>query len=294
MGRAGRWGLTALVVLVVVAAGVAGSIYVGSERELDRVYPVPSTALSLPTDPASLGEGRRLAVVHGCLKGCHGREGEGGVMFDDPKIARVVAPNLPAAAQKYDASALAAIIRNGVRPDGRSVLVMPSEAFVALDDGDLAKTIAFLKSMPPSTPPQVAMAYGPLGRLGLATGRFKTAAHLIAETVPPPEVAADTDNRGRYRARTVCGGCHAPALNGAETPSFTSPDLALVVGYTQLSFETLMRTGMAPGNRVVGMMTVAARDHLSSLTDAEIGALYVYLHGLAEARAMRAQAARAR
>src|SRR6185369_11318779 len=135
-------------------AGVAGLaviayavLYVLSEQALNRTYPVPAVTLSIPTDAESIQEGRRLATVRGCLPGCHGKAGEGEVMFDQPIVARVVAPNLTVAAKKFNAAELAGIIRNGVRPDGRSMLVMPSQTYAALTDQDLARIIAFLKTL---------------------------------------------------------------------------------------------------------------------------------------------------
>ena len=68
------------------------------------------------------------------------------VMFDDPKIARIIAPNLTAAVQRYSDSQLAAIIRNGVRPDGRSVVVMPAKAFLVMTDADISRIIGYLRS----------------------------------------------------------------------------------------------------------------------------------------------------
>ena len=41
-----------------------------------------------------------------------------------------------------------------------------------------------------------------------------------------------------------------------------------------------MRTGAPLGGRKLGMMREVARDNLSALTDAEIAALYSYLHAL--------------
>ena len=64
------------------------------ENSSHATYPAPLVALTIPTDPQSVEEGRRLATVHGCVHDCHGKEGEGRVMFDDPKIAQLVAPNL--------------------------------------------------------------------------------------------------------------------------------------------------------------------------------------------------------
>jgi hypothetical protein len=56
-----------------------------------------------------------------------------------------------------------------------------------------------------------------------------------------------------------------------------------VYSYTPEGFTQLLRTGVALGGRQLGMMSEEARNNLSHLTDAEISALYAYLHGMPEA-----------
>ncbi len=255
-------------------------VYVLSERVLRHTYPVPTVAISIPTDPASIAEGRRLATVRGCFGGCHGKQAEGAVMFDQPMIARIVAPNLTAAVRKYSDSELAAMIRNGVRPGGRSMMVMPAEAFALLTDDDLARIIAFLKSLPAVEGSGPSVSLGPLGRLGLAIGQFKPVAELIAETVPPPEATSEEAAYGRYLARTTCAACHGTSLRGASNPDFTSPSLQLVAAYSPEAFTQLTRAGVALGGRNLTTMSPWARQHLSHFTDVEIAALYGYLHAM--------------
>ena len=263
--------------LVIVAYAVA---YVASERIMRRTYEVPAVAIAIPTDAESIAEGRRLATTRGCVNGCHGKNAEGAVMFDEPMIARIVAPNLTAAVRKYSDAQIGAIVRYGVRPDGRSMLVMPAEAFVWMTDADLGRIIAFLKSLPPSTGPEPGISPGPLGRIGLATGKFKTVTQLIADTQPPPEAASAQAGFGRYLARTTCAQCHGTNLRGDSTPDFTSPDLRIVAAYSPEAFAELMRTGVPLGGRKLGTMGPLARQTLSQFTDAEIAALYSYLHAL--------------
>ena len=283
MSRLLRWVGLALGIVVALGIIAFGIVYVLSERILRRTYEVPMVAVSIPTDPAAIVEGRRLATVHGCFADCHGREGEGRVMFDQPMIARIVAPNLTTAVRRYTDTQLATIIRQGVRPGGRSMLVMPSEAFVALTDADLEKILAFLKSLPQVAGPGPSVSPGPVGRIGLIAGKFKTAAQLIAETIPPPEATAKEAEFGRYLARTTCAPCHASNLRGASTPEFTSPSLQVVAAYSPDAFAELLRTGVALGGRNLRTMSVYARKNLSHLTDAEITALYSYLHAMPEA-----------
>lgn len=283
MKRLLRWAgviLGTLVGLVVVAYGV---VYVLSERVMRRVYEVPRVTLSIPTDAASIAEGRRLAVVRGCFAGCHGREGEGAVLFDQPLIARLVAPNLTTAVRRYSDAELAAIIRNGIRPDGHSVFVMPSRAFAVLSDDDLGRIIAFLKSLPERPGPGPAIALGPLGRIGVATGKFKTEAQHIAETVAPPEIAGEQPAFGRYLARTICAHCHGTDLRGDSNPDFTSPTLRVVDAYSPEAFTQLLRTGVALGGRQVKVMGAVARQELAYLNDGEVAALYSYLHAMPDA-----------
>ena len=280
MKRLLRWlgiAVGSVILLAIVAYAV---VYVLSEQALRHKYPLPPIALSIPSDPESVKEGQRLAAVRGCLPGCHGRNGEGEVMFDQPMIARITAPNLPAAAKKYGNNELAAIIRHGVRPDGRSMLVMPSQTYAALTEQDLGRIIAFLKSLPAVPGPGPAISAGPMGRLGLAMGKFKMAAQHIAETVPPPTATGEAAMRGRYLAQTICSECHGTSLRGDSNPSFTSPDLRMTKAYSPEAFARLMRTGIAIGDRTLGVMTTQSKNNLSHLTDAEIAALYSYLHSL--------------
>lgn len=278
MKRLLRWtgiGLGSLVGLGIIAYAV---LYVLSERVLRRTYDIPAVAISIPTDAASITEGRRLATLRGCFGGCHGKQAEGEVMFDEPMIGRLVAPNLTATVRKYSDAELAVIIRNGVRPGGRSVLVMPSEVFAGLSDEDLSRTVAALKSLPAVAGPDASVSLGPLGRIGIATGEFKPAAQFIAESVPPPDATNEEAAHGRYLARTICAQCHGTSLRGDSNPSFSSPSLQVVAAYSPEAFVQLLRTGVPLGGRKLKVMGAAARENLSYLTDAEIAAIYSYLH----------------
>ncbi|HYM29431.1 MAG TPA: c-type cytochrome [Steroidobacteraceae bacterium] len=281
MKRLLRWiGIAVLSIAALAIVGL-GIVYALSERILTRTYPLPAVAVRIPADPAELPEGRRLATVHGCLRGCHGKQGEGEVMFDQPLIGRIVAPNLTAAVRRYTDAQLVTIIRHGLRPDGRSVVVMPAQEFGILTDSDLGHILAFLKSLPPAAGPAPSISLGPVARLGFATGKFKTAAQLISSAVPPPEAAGDEAARGRYLARSTCSECHGADLRGDSNPDFTSPNLQVVAAYTPAAFTQLLRTGVPLGARTLPTMGMAARENLAHLTDAEIAALYTYLHGLA-------------
>lgn len=269
--------LSAVVGLLIVASV---AIYGLSERILRHTYEVPSVAITIPTDPESIQEGRRLATIRGCFGGCHGKEAGGDVLFDDPKIARIVAPDLTRAVRRYSDSQLAVIIRNGVRPDGRSVIVMPSAAFTGVSNADLGRILAFLKSLPASSGPGPSISVGPLGRIGLVTGQLKVEAELVARAASPPAAKPQEGELGRYLARTVCAECHGTSLRGDSNPDFTSPDLRVVAAYSPDTFTRLLRSGVAVGERQLRVMSPRARNNLVRLNDAEISALYSYLQTL--------------
>jgi hypothetical protein len=159
MKRLLRWFGIALGNLAAFAIIAYAVVYVLSERVLRRTYQVSAVAISIPTDPASITEGRRLATIRGRFGGCHGKQAKGVVMFDEPMIGRVVAPN----------------------------------------------------------------------------------------------------------------------------PDFTSPSLQVVAAYSPESFAQLLRTGVALGGRKLDTMSPLSRNNLSHFTDAEIAALFSYLHAMPEA-----------
>jgi cytochrome c553 len=269
--------------LVGLVIGAVAIVYVRSELMLRQRHPVQRVALAVPSDPTSIAEGQRLALLTGCSGMCHGREGHGAVMFDNPLLARLVAPNLALAARRYDDAALEGIIRQGVRPDGRSVIVMPAECYRVMTDADLGRIIAYLRTLPvPAGETPAGTEVRLLGRVGFALGKFRLATQMLAEPREPPAGTDATTTHGRYLARIVCGHCHGRDLRGQSNPEFTSPPLQVVRGYGADDFTRLLRTGAALGDRELKMMSPAARHNLSHLTDDEIAALYAYLHTLPE------------
>jgi mono/diheme cytochrome c family protein len=168
-----------------------------------------------------------------------------------------------------------------VGPEGRSLVIMPSQVFVGLTDEDLGRIIGFLKSLPVVAGPGPSISVGPVGRAGLAIGKLKLAAQLIAETVPPPEVPTKEAAYGRHVARTTCAQCHGTDLR--SEPGFASPDLRVVVAaYSPEAFSQMLRTGVGPDGRNLGGMSAWARNNLSHLTDSEIAAVYSYLRSMPE------------
>ena len=270
-------GLAALALLLVVAVGV---VYLLTEIRLRRRHPVPADSVALPSDSLSIAEGRRLALIRGCAGGCHGDNVEGKVFFDDPLIATLAAPNLTAAVREYSDAELAAIIRHGVRPDGRSVIAMPSDKFRRLADADLGKIIAYLRSEPPVEGQGRHVRVGPMGRVGMLAGMYAPTVDYVkrAEQLDARYPDDGSTAAGAYLARTACAECHGLDLRGESggTPA-GAPDLRVVSAYSPEEFARLMRTGVAVGGRTLGLMSETARGRFVHFTDGEIDDLYRYL-----------------
>ncbi len=285
MRRFFRWARNVLLALVAVVLAAYGVIYFVSQRTLRRAYGEPLVSLTIPTDSAAIAEGKRLAQLRGCSGGCHGQEIEGETFLDDPLLARIVAPNLTEAVRRYSDPDLARIIRRGVRPDSHTVVVMPSEMFSVLTDADLAKIIAYLRSVPRMPGPLPDVRLGPLARLGIVLKQYEPAVALVhradslTATYPGP---GDVTARGAYLARTSCTECHGVKLTGSDVGGTKTPDLKIAAGYSSDAFTRLLRTGKGLEGRELGMMSEVARGRFTHFTDAEIAALRTYL--LARAR----------
>ena len=288
-GRLPKWLAIAGAVVGGLVVLAAAGIYLRSMVVRGRTYDVPLVPIAVPADSLSVAEGARLAATRGCAA-CHGPRLEGRVFFEERGVARLVAPNLTRAVREHSVAELARVIRHGVRRDGTSVFAMPSATFAGLSDADLGRLIAFLQAAPPVDGPGYELTLWPLGRVGVATGKFKPVAAAIDHAAVgggATGALATADGRtplrnpkvvGGYVARTACTECHGADLRG--DPSIGGPNLAVVAGYSEADFTALLRTGVASGGRELGLMSAAARQRFVHLTDAEVLGLYLFLRAL--------------
>lgn len=263
---------------IAVLSGLALSlIYLASEPQLRRTYEVELRPIFVPTDAASIEEGRRLATIRGCSDGCHGKGVSGTVFWYAPWTGRMVAPDLTRVAAQLSDPELERVIRQGVRKNGRTTWGMPSSMFYHLSDRDLGTIIAFLRSLPTGSGPETEVSFGPLGRIEILKNPLYAYAEEIAAGAP---WMSEADARGehalgRYLALTVCTECHGMALTGADDG--TAPNLAIVAAYSKPAFERLMTTGAPVGGQKLGLMEEVAITRFSQLTKVEVDALYNYL-----------------
>lgn len=277
MNRVAKWSAIVLVGLIVLVLLAGATVYAASEVVLRRSYDVPLEEIAVPTDTAAIAEGRRLAIIRGCYDGCHGPGFEGQVFWDEPWIARLVAPNLTQVAAQHTDAELERIIRDGVRPDGTSTWGMPSASFYHLSDQDVGSIIAFLRSVPVSDGPATEVQIRMLARLGVLAGEFppqaQTIEHGAARFGEQPR--SDTVAFGQYLAATICTECHGLDLQGGQGGG--TPTAFMAAAYSEEEFTRLMRTGIALGDRELDLMKEVAQGRFSHMTDDELHALHTYL-----------------
>jgi len=277
MAKASRWlgyAIGALLVLLLIAAAW---LWLASSRTLNAQVKSRPESLVKPT-PAAIANVERRARTLGCIS-CHGEGLAGKTFMDVGMVARLHASNLTRVAERASDQQLARAIRQGIGTDGRSLLVMPSEAYQHLTDEETSALVAYIRRLPRTGAPSPRRSIGPLGRLGIATGSFQTSPALAAEyrQRPAPDFG-QTHVLGRYLAQTTCSGCHGSDLGGRKvSPEIVAPDLNIAGAYDLPSFTRLLRAGVAPGDKPLKEMRQVAREDSRFYTDEEIAALHAYL-----------------
>lgn len=284
MRRLGRWILYSLAGLGLAAIAV---VYWGSARVLGREYTARPEPL-VPVVPAALADVPRRAKLYGCLS-CHGDGLAGNDMLGDPRVGVVMAPNLPALARTRTDQQLAAAIRQGIGENGRSLFVMPSGMFSRLPPEEVSALIAWIRSLPVRDGGGSRIALTAVGRTYVLLGDIPPQAELVDEYQHrmPADLGPKYAN-GRALAANICAECHGPSLEGGKrahadmNPSFgtklpETPDLDIVGAYDLAAFTKLLRTGVSPSGKKLGMMASVSRNDFKHFTDEEIEALHSYL-----------------
>ena len=283
MAKLLRWaayGVAGIAGLLLIAAA---SVWLLSSQKLSSA-PAPHKEHLAQPAPSQLADAPRMAHALGCFS-CHGEGLRGNKMFDQPMIGTIWAPNLTFMAAHASDDQIARAIRQGISDEGPPLVVMPAESFQFLSDEEVASLIAMIRALPRGGARTPEPRFGPIGRFGLAIGRFNTAPTLIAKFSheQPIDVGARFEP-GRRIAMLNCSSCHGPRLGGQEAaPGEISPDLMIVGAYDLPAFKKLLRTGVPAGGQKLRMMGPTARSDLSHLTDSEIEQLHSYLVARAQA-----------
>ena len=286
MKRALKWTGIGLggVILLLVVTGI-GLMIAGNAR-INRAHALEATQVVVPTNEEALARGEHLVEVF--CRDCHGEDLGGQVMVDDPMLGAIYANNITNVAERYSDEDLVMAIRHGMDPDGRHLMLMPSDFFVHLSAEDLGAIIAYLKTVPAAGVEQPAIALAPIGRILVGAGALEMlfSAAVTDHDLPFPDmppIGADK-TYGGYLAQG-CQGCHGLGFVGQTLPSPGSPvapnltPAGTLGGWTEDGFVTTMRTGLTPSGRVLDPLNMPWPSY-AKLGDDELRALWLYFSSL--------------
>ncbi len=136
-------GLGGLAGLLLIALLI---VYIWSEAILRQHYEAEPEAL-VKAPPELVAQGYRLGRLHGCLS-CHGEGLVGNAVFEAPLVGDIIAPNLTKLVRRSTDEELSIAIRQGIAPDGRGLLVMPSAVAQRMPPEETAALVARMRSLP--------------------------------------------------------------------------------------------------------------------------------------------------
>ena len=273
--------LLAVLGIVVLVLAVRGFM------RIDRTYSNPVANVTVASSPERIATGEKFARV---CTGCHSSNGQlplGGQAFfggaGGPPFGTLWAPNLtPTHLGTWSDGEIIRAIREGVGKDGRSLVIMPSEAFHGLSDDDVQSLVAYLRSQPAIQPDSPGKALNILAALTIASSDAAyTAQSPISGPVTAPPVGA-TPQYGDYLTRVVgCRSCHGANLQGAIPPGsdtgVMSPNLVdFAKNVSADQFISTLRTGKTPTGYVLNPEEMPWRD-FEKFSDDDFRAIYSYL-----------------
>jgi mono/diheme cytochrome c family protein len=276
-----------LVVLGLLAVGVT----LLSQRKYERTLDIKVAPVAYVDTAEAIARGKYLFESRGCAE-CHGGDGAGRVFIDNGASMRARSPNITRAPGSvvtgYKEVDWVRAIRHGVKPDGRPILIMPSEDYNRLTDADLAALVAYTRSLPPAAGTAAELTLPFIFKAMYVAGVVTDAPERIDHTLPPAQPVAEQVNaaHGAYVAN-MCLGCHGARLTGGKIPggppdwpaaADLTPASAVMKSYDSVDkFKSMLRTGKAPDGRALQVMPFPT---LKQLNDTDVEALYLYLKTL--------------
>jgi mono/diheme cytochrome c family protein len=292
MHRLFKISLSGVGVIVALGAGTVAYAEFGSRQKLNRVVALDVEPVAAVTSPAALERGKYLFESRGCAE-CHGPNGAGKIMIDSGGFF-VKTPNITPAEGSVVANFTdldwVKVIRHGVKPDNRPLLVMPSEDFARYTNDDVAAIIGYAKSLPAAAGTPAEFHIPMPVRLFYALGFVRDAAEKIDHTLPPTQPVAATDvlAHGAYVAN-ACLGCHNTSLSGGPVegaPPDWPPAANLTPGEgsamlrypTETAFATMFKSGKRPDGS--GISDVMPFGMLKEFSSEDVSAVYAYIRTL--------------
>jgi mono/diheme cytochrome c family protein len=278
--------------LLIAALG----LYAKTRMQFNKIYHVQVESVVIPTNADSIEHGKHLAAFL-CME-CHGEDLGGTPNWKVLSgIAAISPPNITlgkgSAIAHFTDEDLVRVLRHGVKPDGKSVFVMPSMYFHHLNDEDLSDLLAYLKSVPPvergkGSEGHVRLTF--LGNVLYGAGAFGNL--LSAEVIdydsrptsfPTPGVTVEY---GEYLINiNGCRGCHGAQLAGGKPPdpeSTLAPNLTPggeLTAWTDADFIRALRTGIALSGHQLNPKFMPW-EYKGRMTDDELKAIFLCLQSL--------------
>lgn len=274
--------LGALLVLLVIAVTW---LFLTTESRITHIYDVKRSNFTIPEQPDLENRNYPLVIAEFC-KECHGQDYAGQVLEDSPLIGRLVSSNLTSGdggiGGVYNDGGWYAALRHGIRPDGKSLLAMPSTEFNTLSDEDLGTVISIIKNSPPVDKDLPRSQLGLMGRLFLLQGMPLLSAEQSGGSPPPPappEPGVSVEY-GQYLS-AICSICHGKDLSGVDEPGGgTNLTPGGKIGtWSEEDFIRALRTGVEPDGSMIDQELMPTRI-FGKLNETELKALWMYLQSL--------------
>ena len=289
-----KWLTRALIVVLILMFGGAGAIAYALHRaqeRMDRRIPIAAYNVDIPSSAEAVERGRYLYSTRGCAD-CHGADGAGRAFVDDGSMrikGANISPGPGNVVAQYTPADWERTLRHGVKPDGRPVLVMPSEDYNRLSDADLGALVAYVKQLPPAKGGAAELVLPLPYRALYGLGQIPDAATTIDHTRKPVAPVAEgvTVEHGAY-VSAMCIGCHGEGLSGGKiptgppdwpaAPNLTPGEGSVLPRYADAAAMTAMlRSGKRPDGTAIAVMPFDSFKHIS---DTDVAALLLYLKSL--------------
>lgn len=290
--NSGNFPIQIIAIPSAILAIIFAVIFLHTESDRLRTYPLTEYDITIPEDSISIEHGKHVFTIRGCVD-CHGENAAGRIVEDGLMTGLIVAPNLTtgqgSAIHDYANEDIVRVIREGVKPDGKSVVLMPAHKFKVIHKTDIESLIAYLRNLPPvdrdlpETKLNLPIRFYYFINRELAL----FPANMIRRPVKFPDIdPQDRYEKGKYLASS-CVGCHGHKLKGGpiagapphwpEAPDLTSS--GNLAGWTKQEFIHAMQNGMTPEGRHLDEQYMPW-PAFGQLTEEEFNLIWEYLQTL--------------
>lgn len=282
-------------IIGIILAASAGLAYYFSHKQdglANRSLDQTVVPIAIFSDSVSLERGKTIAVM---CRICHENDYSGKAFFNDNAIGTLYSPNITSgkgsATEKYNDMDWIRTLRHGLNPNGRPLMVMPSDNLGQLSDRDLGSLIGYLKSLKPIDKPKGSDRLTFFGKILAGAGAFGNLfPYDIIEHQKVDHIQhinlADTIEYGNYLTRYHgCRSCHGKSFNGGISADPTAPAVPNITphghigSWSLMQFRQTLRGGVTPEGKQLNGQYMPWSE-LGAHSDDELSALYQYLHSL--------------